>query len=65
MSVCLYVCLFVCPKLSYIIEEVIEVDELDEGNISELGCATLGLKLSSATHVRVSYLLNIVQKSLS
>ena len=63
MFLCLSICLCVC--LSYIIEEVIEVDELDEGNISELGCATLGLKLSSATHVQVSYLLNIVQKSLS
>ena len=52
-------------------EEVIEVDELDEGNISaaagkkdilwmaQLGCATLGLKLSSATHVRVSYLFSL------
>ena len=65
LSVCLFVCLFVCPKFCpksffYIIEEVLEVDELDEGNISaaagkwyifwmaELGCATLGLKLSSA-----------------
>ena len=55
----------------YIVEEVIEVDELDEGNISaaagksdilwmaELGCATLGLKLSSATHVRVSHLFKL------
>ena len=58
----------------YIIEEVIELDELNEGNISaaagksdilwmsELGCATLGQKLSSATHVRVSYLFNNIQK---
>ena len=36
--VCLFVCLSVClskfyPQFFYIIEEVIEVDELDEGNI--------------------------------
>ena len=28
------VCLSVCPKFFYIIEEVIEEDELDEGNKS-------------------------------
>ena len=44
------------------------MDELDEDNIfvaagkkdiswmAELGCATLGIKLSSATHVQLSYL---------
>ena len=41
MSVCLSVCLFVClsdpnfvPNFSYIIKEVIEVDELDKDSIS-------------------------------
>ena len=53
MSVCLSV-----PIFFYIIEEIIEVDELDEGSISaaagkydklwmtELSCATLELKLN-------------------
>ena len=62
LSVCLFVCPKFCPKFLYIIEEVNEVDELDEGNISaaagkqdmfwmaELGCDTLELILSSATH---------------
>ena len=37
MSVCLSVCLSVpnlVPNFSHIVKEVIEVDELDEGNIS-------------------------------
>ena len=37
LYVCLFVCLFVCfsvPNFSCIVEEVIEVDELNKGNIS-------------------------------
>ena len=54
MSVCLIVCPKFCPNFFYIIKEVIELDELDEDNISaaagkydrlwmtEVSCATLG-----------------------
>ena len=33
--------------------------------MAELGCATLGLELSSATHVRVSYLFNLYKTPLT
>ena len=53
------------------------MDELREGNMSvaagkydikwmaELSCATLGLKLNSAAHAQVSYLLTLVTVIIS